>query len=201
MAVSSKAEKMQAQEARNVEVFPEKNKQEQAEKQRFLFECMKENLVHARHVENERLTFISLLLVSTSMILNFSTSIGSPAIKLLLGLMLVCFNVICTKLLGRWNDVFNGHTANARKIMNELQVAYEGAEPQGLPSEGKLGADNRLYYFENTLGKKRKGFYGSTKTLFYFFNVIVYIVLLIFFLNVLFPSLSIPFLSNISFLF
>ena len=187
MAVSSKAKKLQPPESQNVEVFSDKNRREQTEKQRFLFECMKENLVHARHVEKERLTFISLLLVSTGMILNYSTNVENVYIKLLMGLTLILFNCICTKLLGRWNDVFNGHAETAKKIMNELQAAYESAEPQGLPSVGGFGAENRLYYFNNTLGKKRRGFYGSTKTLFYFFNVLVYVVLLLFFINLIFP--------------
>ena len=207
--IPQKKTKTQAQQSQQV----------QTEKQRFLFECMKENLVHARHVENERLTFISLLLVSTGMILNFSANIGNPLIKLLMGVALLLFNVICTKLLGRWNAVFEGHRKIAEKIMNELEAAYEKDELPELPPVIELGAQNRMYYFDNRNGmkgmkiikqkngygrsdKKKQAPYFGTKTLFYIFNAGVYLVLTIFFINLFFPSLSFPaLLSRVPFLF
>jgi len=123
------------------------------EEQRFLIECMKENLAHARHVENERLTFISLLLVSMGMILSFSVDIGIFSIKISLGVVLLLLNLLCTVLLRRWSAVFHGHSETAKKIMRELESAYSAGRRPCIPPVGKLGAENSLYYFNNRLGK------------------------------------------------
>jgi hypothetical protein len=131
------------------------------EKPDFLVECMSQNLEHARHVENERMTFISLLLVSIGMILEFSTNIDDPGMKLLMCAILLAMNFICTQLLDRWGEVFSGHAKIAEKIMRELDKFYEEIEPAGIlskkPTENpdkdatqdKLGLENKLYYFNN----------------------------------------------------
>ncbi len=184
------------------------------QKQEFLIECMKENLGHARHVENERLTFISLLLVGIGMILEFASNLENIGMKILLCLILFALNYICTRLLQRWNDIFIGHTVTAQKIMSELDQCYKDSPPLNIPSLGDFGPANRLYYFDNKFvsGKTKSAKqqekispeeaednqdaapkeyrYTRTAKYFYLFNGLVYVILLIFLINSLIEWLA-----------
>ena len=178
---------------------------ENSEKQMFLIECMKENLQHARHVENERLTFISLLLVSVGMILEFASSMGSVYLKVFLCIVLFLLNFICTRLLIRWNAIFGGHSEIAQKIAMELREWYSQTPPQHVPGAASLGAANSLYLFDNKLASwisKQKNSedvaedgeptveiapddyrYTRTSKYFYWFNALVYIIIAVFLIN------------------
>lgn len=144
-----------------------------------LLEAFKENLAHARHVENERMTFVSIFLVSMGMLLEFSATSGlGRGQKLTLAALLLLLNLICTMLLIRWNSVYKGHTDIAKKMMAELDAELD---------EGAFDA-NRLYFSDNQAEvnrrrgkpKDHKGFYVKTATYFYLFNAITYAVIFVF---------------------
>ena len=133
----------------------------------FLMACFQENLTHARHVENERITFFSLYLVGVGMILGVAMdSAARPLVSILMTVLLLGMSVISTVLLRRWNQVFEGHRNTARRICSLL---CEG--------DGGLG-DNFYYYFDNKAarGSRRSRLYVHTATLFELFNLLICLI-------------------------
>jgi hypothetical protein len=177
----------------------------------FLLECMKENLNHARHVENERITFVSIQLVSVGMLMEMASKMELPAARLVLYGALLVLNFICSRLLTRWNSVFSAHSGIAKKIMRELEDYYAEAE-DGVPPRG----ENDLYLFNNRLAlfdaatpdkkalwraaaekKRRKRPYDgmryvSTKVFFSVYNIVIYVLLGMVFLDSLLQLLGVP---------
>jgi hypothetical protein len=106
----------------------------------FLTDMMNQNIDHARHVETERLTFVSFQLMGFGLLLS---DIGSIYAKPLLASILITalfgINIICTFLLQRWADIFKRHMKTAQKIKNEIQdiLSIEGAPK------------NHFFIFEN----------------------------------------------------
>ena len=172
------------------------------EEQEFLTGCMMANIEHARHIENERMTFISLLLVSIGMILEGSASM-TPLLRSVMAGILLLMNVVCTCLLRRWDLVYTRHMNLAELMLGELLSM--GAP---LPSN-TMGTRNRLYLFGNrqaswldlpeekrrvlegkkgakidTDGVSSKFRYTGTSRYFYIFNGLIYVVILIFLLAV-----------------
>lgn len=74
----------------------------------FLTEMMKENLNHARHVENERLTFNSIFLALVAGSLAFSDSFESE-IALFLYIAMTFAGFLSMLLTSRWNNAFSRH--------------------------------------------------------------------------------------------
>lgn len=133
----------------------------------FLMACFQENLTHARHVENERITFFSLYLVGVGMILGIAMDCADrPLVSILMTVLLLGMSVISTILLRRWNQVFEAHRNTARRICSLL---CEG--------DGGLG-DNFYYYFDNKAAKNSKlsRFYIHTSTLFELLNLLICLI-------------------------
>ncbi len=159
------------------------------EELKFFFDCAKENLSHARHVENERLTFVSLFLVSMGMILEYLLSLleNEPGVALVLTIALLLFDVICTLLLIRWNNVFQGHMALAQKYMREVEARCPALTQANAAQPDAFIGKNSMYYFANLeylkLTGKRKGkkpFYVSTASMFFMFNILTYFIVVAF---------------------
>jgi len=151
-----------------------------------------QNLEHARHVENERMAFVALFLASIGLILSFSSDQAdtSPGFAVCLDVLLLVMNIICTRLLIRWNSVINGHFAAAKGILKEMQESFKD--------------DNTMYYFNNRLGlrtqrdsarikkslpplteeeqKSHERFYIPTASFFTIFNALTYALIAIFLL-------------------
>ena len=164
---------------------------ESSEKRLFLIECLKENLEHARHVENERLTFVSLLLVGVGLILEFAATITCAPLKIGLYVVLILINIICTCLLRRWEAIFEGHRAIAKELTSEIQKWLSktpSSQYTGAKSEGTLYLfDTKLAYRilkqKKKEDKSNKSCHIHTSTYFYFFNALIYVIILVFFVN------------------
>ncbi|MEA5040433.1 MAG: hypothetical protein VB086_11430 [Clostridiaceae bacterium] len=132
----------------------------------FLMACFQENLSHARHVENERITFFSLYLVGVGMILGVAMDNSQPVVSILMTLLLLGMSVISTVLLKRWNQVFEGHRQTARRLCTLL-----------CDDNGESDV-NYFYYFDNqsTLSRRRSRFYVHTAQLFEIFNLLICLV-------------------------
>jgi hypothetical protein len=142
----------------------------------FLTENMTQNLEHARHIETERLTFVSFQLMGFGLLLSDIGSVfDKPGLASILIGVLLGINVICTLLLNRWADVFKNHISIAEKISIYLKK-YEGLDTD-------FGATNSLYLFSNSKNldnDKARTFklYIPTAKLFLWFNCLMYVLLI-----------------------
>ena len=94
----------------------------------FLTECMKENLAHARHVENERLTFNSIFLALAAGALAFANSLGSE-LAAIVYLSLVLAGFLSILLTSRWNNTFNRHLYYAQECYKMIHISlFEDAD-------------------------------------------------------------------------
>lgn len=80
----------------------------ESEQVTFLTEMMKENLNHARHVENERLTFNSIFLALVAGALAFANSFNSEA-ALFIYIAMTFAGFLSMLLTARWNNAFSRH--------------------------------------------------------------------------------------------
>jgi len=115
----------------------------------FLVKCMVENLVHARHVENERLTFNSILtaLIGGGLVFSFSAK-EEPffaVITISFLLLLTLFGYLLTK---RWDDVFRGHQDKANEICSQLICEFADILGEGDFIAARQSR-NLLYYFQH----------------------------------------------------
>ena len=125
----------------------------------FLQDCMKENLAHARHIENQRHNFLSLHLVVVGLFLATIISPDtSPWISLIFSVVLLMFSNILAELFKRWDRVYNAHLDTAKRLTRLIDnYGEEVEEPKFCPiDEDKLLGHhpNYYYYFDNTVGKK-----------------------------------------------
>ena len=120
----------------------------QEKKIEYLQHCVSENLNHARHVENERLSFTSIYtaIVVGSVAVLFGLENGIVAS--VVAALLTCFGFFAMRLNGRWQEVFDKHIAKAtacdeqwRKLIGEKETGYVfkkySAENQQKPHEGR----------------------------------------------------------------
>lgn len=124
----------------------------------FLTECMKENLNHARHIENERHNFLSLHLVVVGLFLGAIIDPStSPWFSLLLSIILLFFSNIMSELFKRWAVVYQGHMDTASRLARLIDNdAEEVEEPKYCPIGGdKIQGHhpNFYYYFDNSGGQ------------------------------------------------
>lgn len=125
----------------------------------FLQECMKENLNHCRHIENERHNFLSLHLVVVGL---FTTAIfnaeTSPWIAMMLSVVLLIFSSIMAELFRRWDRVYNGHMDTAKRLARMIDNdCLQLDEAKFCPIDDDLTPGhhpNFFYYFDNTVGKE-----------------------------------------------
>lgn len=88
----------------------------------FLYNMFDENLEHARHIENERITFNSIFIALAAGVLAFLSSISEFGIKLGLLILLFLMGIIAMLLTYRWNNAFNRHTYFAKKCYTLLHM-------------------------------------------------------------------------------
>ena len=125
----------------------------------FLQDCMKENLSHARHIENERHNFLSLHLVVVGLFLGTIISPDtSPWFSLMFSIILLMFSGIMSELFKRWARVYQCHMDTAQRMARLIDNdCKEVEEPQYCPikEDPLLGRHpNFYYYFDNNAGKK-----------------------------------------------
>jgi len=140
----------------------------------FLIECMKENLGHARHVENERMTFNSLFAALVGGSLAVISQIGNQIIAVTMIGILMLLNFICFTFTKRWNKVFKNHYQTAKKIYFMFLDGKMNAEPAKVSKRPDI---NRFYYFDNSLDRKPDSVYISTAKYFLIYNVVIFALL------------------------
>lgn len=91
----------------------------------FLLEMMKENLSHARHVENERLTFNSIFLALVAGSLAFADSFDTE-IALFLYIAMAFAGLLSMLLTSRWNNAFSRHVYFAQQCYKLIHKSLFG---------------------------------------------------------------------------
>ena len=101
----------------------------------FLQNCMNENLNHARHVENERLTFNSILLALIAGVLAIASSL-SEKISFFLYLAITLAGFLSMLLTVRWNNAFSRHLFYAQQCYMLIHKHLFGDRPGDEKAEG-----------------------------------------------------------------
>lgn len=167
-----------------------------------LVNIMLSNLEHARHVENERLSFNSIYIAVVAGFFALAFDFEKPVLTLFFIGILLFISLVGFLFTKRWTDVFEGHMDKAKEI-----AAMLWGDEEPLTNERIL---NKYYYFSHdhrrhayhtymdktgcdygeaaiALDKKLRGplnrlYAVRTRTLFYLFYGIVVSVLSIFFI-------------------
>lgn len=80
-----------------------------------LIKFMIVNIEHARHVENERLTFNSIYIAIIAGFFAFAFN-KTPIVSVICALLLLIVSLIGLLFTKRWSDVFDGHMEKAKEI-------------------------------------------------------------------------------------
>ena len=94
----------------------------------FLQNCMIENLNHARHAENERLTFNSIFLALVAGALAFSSSFPAH-IAFFIYLAITMAGFLSMLLTARWNNTFQRHVYYAQQCYKLVHRDLFGDAP------------------------------------------------------------------------
>ena len=81
-----------------------------------LIEMIKENLNQARHVENERITFVSFLSALIGAALAVVSEMSNLVFSVLLLVAMIGAELLCITLTKRWNKVFQAHWDTAARL-------------------------------------------------------------------------------------
>ncbi|MBQ4370758.1 MAG: hypothetical protein II784_07120 [Oscillospiraceae bacterium] len=96
----------------------------------FLSDCMKENLNHARHVENEIHAFTGVYMAVVAGLLAFNLSSSDADMRFALYIVMLFAGAIALGLVHRWYKVLDNHTAAAQNIYYALaDVHVNGKYP------------------------------------------------------------------------
>ena len=125
----------------------------QEKKIEYLQHCVSENLNHARHVENERLSFTSIYtaIVVGSVAVLFALEDSKVALGL--ALFLAAVSILATRLNNRWQEVFDEHIDKAKACDEQWRNAIAQS------ATGYLFADYGA-------GKQKEQHEGRTKQIF-----------------------------------
>ncbi len=85
----------------------------------YLQTCMTENLNHARHVENERLTFTSIYVATTIGAVAAVFALSDRWVAFCVAAALFAFSVLAYFFNKRWQKVFDRHSEEAEKCQRE----------------------------------------------------------------------------------
>ena len=88
-------------------------KDRRAEQIAYLQHCVSENLNHARHVENERLTFTSIYIAMVIGAVAVVFGLENNVIAAIVATLLTAFGWASAKLNARWQGVFDDHMKKA----------------------------------------------------------------------------------------
>ena len=81
----------------------------------YLQHCVSENLNHARHVENERLTFTSIYIAMVIGAVAVVFGLENNYVACIVSAALFGFSLMAFQLNARWQGVFDDHTRNAQR--------------------------------------------------------------------------------------
>ena len=141
-------------------VLPPKNNpptpEARAELLTYLQACFSENLNHARHVENERLTFTSIYIAMVIGAVAVVFGLENNWVAFSVALLLTGFAVMAFLLNHRWQGIFDKHKSKVKACENEWCRLIK-------KSDETLGG----YYNGIYKGKKEDKSTGLTKKIFY----------------------------------
>lgn len=157
----------------------------------FIYHCFIENLNHARHVENERLTFNSIYFAIT--VGTIAVAPKSGDLNPLWGCVYLCVffaGIISITLTRRWNNSFDRHYKYAKRCYKLLYDLYFGEESSKSTSQGEMDKEflKEVNQFPLYCFSIRNPVYGyvcirehkiSTKTLYLMFCYLIQAVVLI----------------------
>ena len=162
-----------------------------SDKQSILIELINSNLEHARHVENERMTFMALFLVGLGLIMDYANNTKYHETAIYMGAVLILLNLICTRLIFKWNTVFKRHQDIAKNIMQELEsLGYDQNHDVNryyLFDNDKYSDDHNAKAADSGLAASARKIWrriSKTHSLFVLFNLINYIIIAIFMFSV-----------------
>ncbi|MGE5652848.1 MAG: hypothetical protein ACM3ZQ_01085 [Bacillota bacterium] len=95
-----------------------------AEHNPYLLECLKENWQHARHVENERLSFTRFYAAIAGAVVTilFRSFDKARELVLALAVFLLVFSVLGLLLAQKWGQTFDSHMERGRKAADVLAM-------------------------------------------------------------------------------
>ncbi len=112
-----------------------------------LIELLLTNLEHARHVENERLSFNSIYIAVVAGFFALAFDFGNPLLTMFFIGILLIISLIGFLFTKRWSDVFAGHTEKAKQIA----LLLYGEEEARCGEDGEIEPLlNKYYYFEHS---------------------------------------------------
>ena len=125
----------------------------EAEKNKLLVDLLKENWIHGRHVESERLQFTNFygaIVAGTLSIIGNKLDLKSTN-SLSVLLFLLTLSVLGFLLSRKWGNVFDNHMANVKNIVKDLSDSY--GDDIGKYVELQKYEENSLL-FKNVKGQK-----------------------------------------------
>ena len=108
----------------------------------FLMSCFEQNLEHARHVENERLTFNSIYMALVGGVLAFvySTEVKYVMFSVGVTVLLIITGFIAMLLTKRWDNTFDRHIEYAKGC---YRLVHESLFPDDLDEEDDEDGEKR----------------------------------------------------------
>ncbi len=106
----------------------------------FLMSCFEQNLEHARHVENERLTFNSIYMALVGGVLAFvySTEVKYVMFSVGVTVLLIITGFIAMLLTKRWDHTFDRHIEYAKGC---YRLVHQSLFPDDLDDEDENNED------------------------------------------------------------
>ena len=149
-----------------------------------LMALVTENLNQARHVENERMMFVTLFTALIGVLLSIVLSMGSSLVSSIVILLMALLNHTAVTLVNRWNHVFKAHWTKAMAL--SVYLTEKAEDPAAVCEYAVTEADaddfcdrhpghNRYFWFNNNTAHKSR--YVSTNKLFLRFHYVIYILL------------------------
>lgn len=112
----------------------------------YLKHCISENLNHARHVENERLTFTSIYIAMVIGAVAVVFGLDDRRIAVIVSVVLALFGLMAMLLNMRWQGVFDDHIHMAEQCQKQWYAMLTAAKAQETPEFGYYYGD----YHETT---------------------------------------------------
>lgn len=153
----------------------------------FVMNFINQNLMHARHVENERLTFNSIYMAMIGGILAFSFSIDIPLLSIFLIITLLVLGRIAVALTQRWDYVFDAHINAAErgyKIIEDYYLKGDLQDAEEVYNQSKDDTVIPIYPFRVKLPETGSPLYEPftnkrTRELFMLFYRLISLVLVV----------------------
>lgn len=111
----------------------------------YLQHCVSENLNHARHVENERLTFTSIYIAMIIGAVAVVFGLENNVIAAIVSGLLAAFGFMSAQLNERWQGVFDDHMKKAAQYDIRWCQLIGEAQPGYLYGNYSPGRDHKIH--------------------------------------------------------